>query len=273
MSSRRWKHVDLKKPPAGGSPPPDAAPSPGAATPTSSPELSTARALFTLGELERAAAVLLPLAAQQSPLPGAGRLLGLTLGRMGAYQSAARWLTDAAIENPGDPLLQASLLSARLLSGEFPDAHPSPADGPLAEMNGALEWLHGQRLLGDLRHSEAAAAFHRSGALLTATAPAPIAAERASAVFIGEAVCRLAAGQFEAAQQCFSRLSRRERLSPETLQFARQLYDVAEALHDLDAAERAEAVQPLVDLVRAARLRHRFFDQEAPVNLWWDHLP
>jgi tetratricopeptide (TPR) repeat protein len=235
--------------------------------------LSSARALFSLRELERCVALLLPLVSLEQPPPGAKRLLGLALGRMGAIEHAVPVLAEAAAEHPEDLALSASLLSARLLLGQFPEVQASPTEGPLAELIGALAWLNGQRLLAERRDAAAAAAFNRAGELISADVPALIAAERASAVFIGEAVSRLAAGQLEAAQQCFSRLSRRERLSPETLQFARQLYELAEVLKEVDQAERSEVVQPLVELVVTARLRLRFFDQEQPVEIWWDHLP
>jgi tetratricopeptide (TPR) repeat protein len=199
--------------------------------------------------------------------------LGLALGRLGPIEGALQPLNRALDESPEDAQLAASLLSAQLLAGRLPQPPPAPAAGPLSEMAGAVYWLLGQSALRQCRPDVAARDFQLAGVLLGTGAPAVLRAQRASAAYFGEAVSRLAAGQLEAAQQCYLRLPDRNRLPAETAAFARQLYEVADALREIDPSDQAAALQPLVDLIGAARLRLRFFDQERPVEIWWDHLP
>jgi tetratricopeptide (TPR) repeat protein len=223
--------------------------------------------------LEECVKLLLPLAARATPPSGTRRLLGLALGRLGQLDEAMRVLSAAVAEDPGDALLRASLLSAEILAGRLPEPPVALVEGPLSELAGAAAWLQGQTLLREGRPAVAATNFQQASLLLGSHVPGSITAERASAAFVGEAVSRLAAGQLQAAQQCYLRLPGRERLPTEAAQFARQLYEVAGALSEIEPADRPEALQPLVELVSAARLRLRFFDQERPVEIWWDHLP
>ncbi|MGV3724304.1 MAG: hypothetical protein ACO1SX_25700 [Actinomycetota bacterium] len=184
-----------------------------------------------------------------------------------------RFLSSAVEEDPGDALLRASLLSAEIIAGRLPDPPAALTDGPLSELAGAAAWLRGQASLRDGIPPIAAASFQQASMLLVSHVPGSVIAERASAAFVGEAVSRLAAGQLEAAQQCYLRLPGRERLPAGSAQFARQLYEVADALKEIEPTDRPDALQPLVELVTASRLRVRFFDQERPVEIWWEHLP
>jgi len=229
--------------------------------------------LYLLRQFEQCADLLAAALEVKPEIPGARKLRGLALGRLDFSADAAQCLCAARAEAPDDPELLASLITAEIRAGFIPEHLIRPASGALAEVLGAAAWVRGRRELQEERMAAAAHAFRESGDLFVENSPREAAPERAAAAYVGETVSSLAAGQFDAAQRGFSRLSARVRLPEATLRFARGLYELADALRELDPAERAAELAPLVDAVAAAQIRVRFYDGTAPVEMYWENLP
>jgi tetratricopeptide (TPR) repeat protein len=229
--------------------------------------------LYLLRQFEQCADLLSAALDAQPDLPGARRLRGLALGSLGLSADAVRSLRAALIESPGDSELLGSLISAEIRAGLVPERPSVPAAGAAAELAGAGAWVRGREALREERMVAAAHAFQEAGDLFVQHSPIDTAPERAAAAYVGETVSWLAAGQFDAAQRGFSRLSTRVRLPEATLRFARGLYELADALRDLEPSERAEELAPLVDAIASARIRLRFYDGTAPVEMYWENLP
>lgn len=284
MANARWRHLDLRKPAQ--NPLPGHSPEPEVETPEASlpaamepagaplsPALQQARALYVLQQFEPCADLLRAALAVHPEFPGARRLLGLALGRLDLAAEAAACLRAACREAPGDAELEASRISAEIRANQEPGEAPRTAAGALAELAGAGAWARGQHALRAGRAAVAADSFREAGEWFAAHSPADTLAERVAAAYIGEAVSNLAAGRLDLAQRAFSRLRERARLPEATLRFARGLYELAEALRELEPRERAEELGPLVEAVLAARLRVRFYDGTRPVEMYWENLP
>ena len=210
----------------------------------------------------------------------ARRLLGLALGHLQRWQEAEAALQSALELAPENTMLRASLQSVQIQLATEPLPSTGSETGPAAEMAGAVCWISGQRRLAEGKPAEAARQFELAGSLLAKWSAAETRAERVTACFIAQAVALLLAGEWSAAQRGFSRLEPEVRGTPRTakqtrglVDFARQLYGVAEALPELTPAERDEALQPLRDLVLNARLHVRFYDGSFPVAMYWEKLP
>lgn len=282
MAKGRWQHLDLQKPvqlpsatpaelpvdaraentPQSGSAPEDAP----------HPEVQRARALYALRQFEQCADLLTAALAIHSEIPGARKLLGLALGRLDFPSLAADHLRATSQEAPNDPELRASLISAEIRAGLIPERVSGSATGALAEISGAGEWVRGQASLREGWAVAAAEEFQKAGELFARHSPPEVLAERIAAAYIGEVVSHLAAGQLDAAQRGFSRLRERARLPEPTLQFARGLYELADALRILTPEERTEELAPLVETVLSARIRVRFYDATRPVEMYWENL-
>ncbi len=279
MRTKRWQNLDRlppdRLPQPGADPAPPVEPA-GAAAPRrvlvrpDHPDLAVACGHYHLRQFHDCAEAVEALLARQPELPGARRLLGLARGQLGEYSEAVRHLGTALAQDPEDTELRASFLSARLAGGEAPEEPLSLSPPPLAELAGAAEWLRGQADLRGHRVASAARAFARAGDLLASSSPPESAGERVAACYVGQAVSHLVGGELDQARHGFSRLQGRESVPPAALRFARQLYEVADALADLEPAERPEAAAPLADLVARARLRLRFYDGRQPVAMHWD---
>jgi len=284
MTKGRWQHLDLQKP----APLPtdsrrehaveDAAAAPSVPVPpvpetTLHPEIRRARALYELRQFEQCADCLTGALAVHPEIPGANKLLGMALGRLGFTTDAARSLRAALAETPEDPAVLGSLISAEIRAGLVPERRSVTATGELGEIMGAAAWIRGQQALREGRTAEAALAFQEAGELFASHSPPEVAPERVAAAYVGETVSHLAAGQLDAAQRGFSRLGARVRLPEATLRFARGLYELADALREVVPAERAAELAPLVDAVAAARLRLRFYEGTQPVEMYWENLP
>jgi tetratricopeptide (TPR) repeat protein len=229
--------------------------------------------LYVLHQFEQCADVLTAALAVHPEIPGARKLLGLALGRLDLPADAVQSLRAALVEAPDDPVLLGALISAEIRAGVVPARCSFTTTGALAEVVGAAEWARGQHALRAGRPAEAARAFQEAGELFTRHSPPEAAAERVAAAYVGETVSHLAAGQLDAAQRGFSRLGARVRFPKASIRFARGLYELADALRDVDPAERAEELAPLVDAIAAARLRLRFHDGTRPVEMFWENLP
>jgi hypothetical protein len=226
-----------------------------------------------LGQFEQCADALTAALAVYPDLPGAQRLLGLSLGRLDFRTDAVRSLRAAVAEEPHDHELLASLVSAEIRAGLVPERRIIAAEGSLAEALGAGDWVRGQHALREGGAAEAALAFREAGDRFARHSPPEAAPERVAAAYVGETVSQLAAGQFDAAQRGFSRLGARVRLPEATLRFARGLYELTDALRGLTPVEYTAELAPLVEAILAARIRIRFYDGTRPVEMYWENLP
>jgi tetratricopeptide (TPR) repeat protein len=237
--------------------------------------LLAARAQYRLGAFSDCAEALEAVLARGEKLPEAYRLLGLALGQFGEGPRAAIALRAALAHTPGDVALLACLWSVELDAGIVPEEAVSPT---LAELSAAGDWLRGHKLALSRRYSQAAQAFGAAAAAFASHSPAETLAERLAACYVGQGIAYLLAGEPEAAQACYSRLPVQARAagsaSPVS-RFAGELYALAEAIRELPANERGEAVAPLGELLAAVRMRVRFLDPEQlpQVALRWDVRP
>jgi tetratricopeptide (TPR) repeat protein len=288
MSRTRWQHLDRKKPvaqaPPASAPPLPSVPSSPPTEPVdpaeaalprapAGPSLRLAAGYYQLRQFQACADAVLRALETEPDLPGAHRLLGLALGRLGQSMEAARALSKAVLEEPNASGLRASFQSAQIEAGVVPDAGDARARDFPEEIAGAAEWLRGQSRLRARNAAGAARHFEQAGALFARSSPEPVLGERLAACYVGQAISLLLAGQLDAAQQCFSRLRRRELVPVTVHAFAQQLYELADAVRDFPSDERAAAIGPLVDLVLAARLRVRFYDGSQPVAMRWENMP
>ncbi|HTE20751.1 MAG TPA: hypothetical protein VK689_20490, partial [Armatimonadota bacterium] len=141
------------------------------------------------------------------------------------------------------------------------------------ELNGAVAWLRAQQQLRDRDAHAAVADFFSAAHFFTEASPLPVLGERIAACYVGLAISHLLTGMLDAAQGDFSRLAGRGSMPQPMLQFARQVYEIADAMRDLSPDERREALAPLAELVLRARLRVRFYDGTGPVAMHWENLP
>jgi hypothetical protein len=285
MTKGRWQHLDRVRRPTGSGPPARRtaiSPEVGASGTEAQPEpvlspaartaLQAARGYYHLRQYQACADLLEPLLQEEPRVPDGHRLLGMSLGRVEEPGRAARALAAAVAEAPHDVPLWGSLLSARIQAG-IEEEVPSGLSGPAGELAGAATWILGQRSLREGRPAEAARRFAEAAALFEAWSPAELLPERAAACYVGGAVSHLLAAQLDAAQQGFSRLSGRAAVGGPVLAFARQVFEVVEAMRELSPEERAEVLDPLAGLVLRLRLRVRFYDQVRPVAMHWENLP
>lgn len=283
MRKGRWQHLDrtrAERPDAAPASEPVVEPLPEvseASSPTSPPPahpaLQLASGYFHLKQFEPCADTLQEALRETPLLPGARRLLGLALGRLQDPAGAARELTLAREEEPEDPLLLASLISARLQLGEPLAERVAGGTGPLGELVAASRWLEGQQQLRDRRPREAARLFAEAGERFITASPPELVGDRLAASFVGQAISYLVACELEAAQLAYSRLQRTGKLPEGMRPFARQLYELADEARALPEAERREALEPLAELVLGAKLLVRFYDPSRPVAMHWENLP
>lgn len=204
--------------------------------------------------------------------PGYQRLLGLAAGHLREYPAALQSLARARSEEPGDPLLPLSLLSAELASGADPEV-PGERSGPLGELAAAAEWRRAQELLRAGEPLRAARAFAEASNRFREASPSAESGERLAAAYLGQVIAYLAADQLDAVQQSFSRIRTAGELPPGVLEFARQVHELADATRTLSPAERSAALAPLVEMLLQVRLRVRFYDGTLPVAMYWEGLP
>lgn len=283
MRKGRWQHLDRtrgERP--GGNPSAEAPEAPAAAAPEAvsapvpapvHPAVQLAIGYFHLKQFEPCADTLQEALRETPELPGTRRWLGLALGRTEDPAGAVRELSLAREEDPDDPLLLASLISAHLQLGDPWIGRVAANAGPLGELSAASLWLEGQHLLRDRRPREAARLFAEAGERFLSASPPELVEDRLLASFVGQAISYLVAGELEAAQLAYSRLARRGVVPEAVTQFARQLYELADEARALPEAERREALGPLAELVLGARLRVRFYDPSRPVAMHWENLP
>lgn len=233
----------------------------------------TAQGFYHVRQYHEAAEMLADALTEDPTLPGAHRLLGLSLGHLGHAQAAVAALRAAIEEDPHDARVRLSLLSAELQAGEPVE----PRSEDTGELAGAACWQWGQRLLGEGRAADAARSFARAAGLFAAASSGETLPERLAACYVGQAISLLAAGDFLGAQQAYGRLPRGAPLPASADTFARQLYELAEAARELSPAEQREVVLPLTDLVLRARLVVRFCDGSGSppgaAVLFWEDLP
>jgi hypothetical protein len=182
-------------------------------------------------------------------------------------------LRVAVAATPEDAVLRACLLSLELDAGIVPEE--TAAETPLLrEFGAAREWLRGQKLVFSRRYVEAARAFGAATQGFAAHSPANLLPERLAACYVGQGIAYLLAGQPEAAQASYSRLPQQARSAADSVltRFAGELYALAEAIRELPASERGEAVAPLAELLTSVRMRVRFLDPDRPgeVGVRWD---
>ncbi|MFN3648731.1 MAG: hypothetical protein ACK47B_04045 [Armatimonadota bacterium] len=283
MNARRWQHLDRQ--PRAEEPAAPAAPEGAAGEPARrvhpSPaladdlRLSPARAYWQLGQLERCAECLEQVLAGDPQAPGAHRLLGLALGRLRDLPGALSALEAAAALAPDDEETRASLLSLRLLGGIAPAEEPAydPTVRSLGELTAAAAWMRGRELLEARRDREAAVHFEVAARLFSRHSPPELRAERLGAAYVSAGIALGLAGDTAAAQQAYARTVGRESAGATAAEFARRLYQVAEAAAALDDAERETELAPLRALITGSRLRVLFYDQSHPVALRWENLP
>jgi tetratricopeptide (TPR) repeat protein len=233
--------------------------------------IRTAQGYYQLKQYQLCVDELTAVLDQEPELPGARRLLGMALGHLDCPAEASGVLAGAVEEDPDDPLLRASLLSAQIEAGILPAYPVSPLPGAQAEFAGAAAWLHGQARLRQGRAADAARLFLEAASLFQSSSPQNEAGERIAACYVGLAISHLVAGQLEAAQQSFTRLGGHS--FPEAaLSLARQVYEVVEAVRELPPEERTLVLAPLAQLVLQARLRVRFYDQLHPPAMHWENF-
>lgn len=288
MGNRRWQHLDLRKPAPHTRAPETTHASTPADGPTADPEFPRAAALMLPYPPEAAAhrhqyeqvAVMARAALDDDPAsPDARRLLGMALGHLQRWRGAEAALNSALELAPDDAMLRAALQSAQIQLGVEPLPLSGAETGPAAEIAGAVCWISGQRRLAEGNPTEGAQLFEQAGSLLAKWSPVDVRAERVAACFIARAVALLLAGEWSAAQRGFWQLEPEVRGVPRSagqtralVDFARQLYGVADALPELTPAEQDEALQPLRDLVLNARLHVRFYDGTLPVAMYWETI-
>lgn len=283
MRGGRWQHLDRGKDGSSpsGSPRERAAADPaegrGAAgevvPPALHPALQLAAGYFHLKQYQQCADTLEAALRETPLLPGAHRLLGLSLGRLDDPEGAVRALERALEEDPEDRELEASLISAHLQTGHAYPPAVSRATGARGELVAASLWLRGRKLLEAGRPREAARTFGDAAELFAQASPPELAGERVAASLMGQAISYLVAGELVPAQQSYARFSRRVQFPESAQLFARQVYELAEEARGLTEAERAPALAPLGDLLLGVRLMVRFYDQVRPVAMHWEGMP
>src|SRR5207248_3291695 len=117
--------------------------------------------------------------------------------------------------------------------------------GAPGELAGAAAWLWGQRRLREGSAAEAAGWFGEAADHFIRSSPTSVLGERIAACYIGQVTSYLLAEQLDAAQQGFARTGARAAVPEAALLFARQVYEVAEAVRDLPRGEREEALAPV----------------------------
>ena len=286
MSSPRWQHLDRSKREPTTSPnPPAAAPDgadlpPGApaagGSPSHSPSnhaaLRTARGYYHLRQFQACADAVEAALETDPSLPGAQRLLGMALGCLGEPNRAAEALARGCEEDPSDLELRASLVSAQMGQGAVPPSIPH-LPGRANELKGAAAWLRGQQQLRDGDAHGAAGSFFSAAHFFAEASPLPVLGERIAACYVGLAISHLLTGMLDAAQGDFSRLSGRGSAPQSALAFARQVYEVADAVRELSPEEQRDALAPLAELVLQVRLHVRYYDGTGPVAMHWENLP
>ncbi|HTE20653.1 MAG TPA: hypothetical protein VK689_19975, partial [Armatimonadota bacterium] len=135
MSSPRWQHLDRHKSPPIVSPAPPSegpeAPPPVSAAgespidpPSDHPALRAARGYYHLRQFQACVEAVEAALEAEPALPGAQRLLGLALGRVGEPARAVEALARGCDEDPSDMDLHASLASAQMGLGAIPRSLP-----------------------------------------------------------------------------------------------------------------------------------------------------
>ncbi len=205
--------------------------------------------------------------------------MGLALGHLGEPDRAEPHLRAALAVAPDDATVRTALQSLLIAGGREPLTPTGAEYGPGAELAGAAWWVLAQRRLRGGAPTEAAHLFEEAGRLLARSSPAPARAERILASYIGQAVSLLLAGNWAGAQAAFSHLEPAAREAPRSaaqtrriVSFARQLYEVGEALPLLTPAEQSEALAPLRELVLGTRLEVGFNDGQYSAALHWRSL-
>lgn len=262
------------------------------------PDLREALGCWRLGQL-RACREQLASRLTAGGLPPGGRgLLGLCRGQEGDIAGALVDLTAALAEAPEDELLQAAALSARLRLGlpalpadtavpdragrlSLPDARRSPPlpsapevprIGPLGELLGAAAWHDAQECVRRNQPAPAAREFRRAAEQFQLASPAAVLADRMAAAYFGYAASLILADRLDAAQLAWSNLGGAADLPAASLAFARQVYELADALRGQADHERREVLAPLREWIVTARLRVEFYDGHAPVRIRWEEL-
>lgn len=226
-----------------------------------------------LNQFEACADAVTAALEHEADLPGAYRLLGMSLGRLDDPRGAVAALERACREAPEDVGLRASLISAQV-DCAIPSAPTGAASpGPLGEVSGAAGWIWGQHLLRERRPMDAGRAFLDAAVRFQSASAPDLLPERLGACYVGQAISYLVAGELDSAQLGYARTIGRAAPPPSVAQFARQVYEIVEAVRELEPAERIPALAPLADLVLQARLRIRFYDQVRPVSMHWENLP
>lgn len=280
MNGPRWQYLDrYPRPERSRAAPPAASPAVPVTVPPAPaghPELARARGYYHLRQHAACAEVLTALLAAEPRVPGARGLLGCCLGLTGEDAAAIPHLEAARVEEPEDPDLWSMLVSAQLRAGLPPAPEPAALQGAALEIAGAAAWMEGQRRVRQGEPAEAVRHFRRASELLLGAASEEQLAPRLAACMVAESVSHLLAGHLEAAQQVFARAPGAPGGRPVRAplqEFARQLFEVAEAARALPESERRAALAPLAALLLAVRLRVGFYVPGHPLSLAWDGLP
>ncbi len=93
-----------------------------------------------------------------------------------------------------------------------------------------------------------------------------------TAAYFGYAVSLILADRLDAAQLAWSGLGGAAVLPTTSLAFARQVYELADALRGPADHDRWEMLAPLREWIVTARLRVEFFDGHGSVRMHWEEL-